>query len=283
MLEFSEIVIAMMASKAQFIIAAFAAITVLAWLKTGREALEWKDNLRRSGRVNVAIAAFNIVTMIIPIIATGLLLSLLQGLPHVPVGFWDDTPWIIRALVALITYDLANYTMHRWSHANRWLWPMHAVHHSDTDLHFLSANRAHILEWVVIIPAAALVAYFCGLSVTDVALLGILREVHQYYVHSKLDWSHGSLRYVIASPRFHRWHHVDREEAHNKNFALFFPFIDLAFGTYHVPGPAKDLPTGFSDNPGENAGKLIAYPFLKWGQLIQESYRKVTGRGAPVS
>ncbi len=274
MLEFTEFVAAILTTKAPMIIAAFAAITVIAWLKSGSEALQWDGSLKRSGAVNLAMIVFNAVTMFLPILAAGFLLSLLQGLPHMPRSFWDDTPWLVRALVALISFDLANYTMHRLAHANRWIWPLHAVHHSDTDLHFLSANRAHILEWVLLIPTASAVAYFCGLSLGDVALLGVLREAHQYYVHSKLDWSHGPLRHVIASPRFHRWHHVDRADAYDKNFALFFPAIDLAFGTYYVPGPAKDLPTGFQDNPGENLSKLLAYPFTEWGKMARQIARK---------
>ncbi|MEO1324243.1 MAG: hypothetical protein AAFV59_14675, partial [Pseudomonadota bacterium] len=93
---------------------------------------------------------------------------------------------------------------------------------------------------------------------------------HRYYVHSRLDWSHGPFRYLIASPQFHRWHHVDQPEAHNKNFALFFPFIDLAFGTYYSPHSAKGLATGFAGNPGENITKLMLYPFTEWLRLGRE-------------
>ena len=184
---------------------------------------------------------------------------------------WHDTPWIVRAVVALLVFDLANYAMHRLCHASAWLWPLHAVHHSDTDLHFLSANRAHILEWVLLIPTSAGAAFLCGLSIADVALLGAMREFHQYYVHSKLDWSHGPLRHVIAGPRFHRWHHVDQPEAYNKNFAVFFPFIDLVFGTYHMPGPAKSLATGFDGNPGESVHQLLLFPFREWMRLARKA------------
>lgn len=271
----------LLAEKAQFILCFFAVVTVLAWLKAGRDALVWNDSLRRSGAVNLAIVAFNMVALVIPLAATAFLLDLLKGLPHVPAQAWQDTPWLVRALMALMIFDLVNYAMHRLSHFSTWLWPMHAVHHSDTDLHFLSANRAHILEWILLVPSAAIVAFFCGLSINDVAFLGLLREAHQYYVHSNLDWSHGPLRYVIAGPRFHRWHHVDRDDAYNKNFALFFPFIDLAFGTYYVPGPAKALATGFSGNPGDNVLKLLEFPFREWTRLAREIGTR--RRGQPLS
>ncbi len=269
MLDFANDVLLVMAGKAQLILAVFAGITVLAWLKAGREAFHWNGPMRRSGAVNLAIVAFNVVTRAIPVVATGLLLNLLRNLPHVPPQAWQDAPWLVRAFMALLICDLSNYAMHRFSHASKWLWPLHAVHHSETQMHFLSSSRAHILEWLFLIPVGAAAAFICGLSINDVAYLALLREAHQHYVHSNLDWSHGWLRYAIAGPRFHRWHHVDRDDALNKNFALFFPFIDLAFGTYHMPGPAKTLATGFSGNPGENLTRLLAYPFVEWAKLIR--------------
>ena len=269
MAEYVSDLTALLREKATYILVFFAAITVLSWLKTGREALEWSASKRRSGLVNLSLVGVNAVAIMLPLLATGLLLNLLRDMPHVPAELWQDTPLLVRAFAALFIVDIANYALHRLSHANAWLWPMHAVHHSDTDMHFLSANRAHILEWLILIPVGAGVAYLCGLSVSDVAFLGLVREFHQYYVHSSLDWSHGPLRYVIAGPRFHRWHHVDQPEAYNKNFSLFFPFIDLAFGTYHVPGPSKGLATGFEDNPGDRLGALLLYPFQAWAGLAK--------------
>ena len=60
------------------------------------------------------------------------------------------------------------------------------------------------------------------------------------YVHMDLDWTHGPLRYVIASPRLHRRHHADVPEAYGKNLANVFPFYDVMFGTDYVPGPCRE-------------------------------------------
>ncbi|MEL7032556.1 MAG: sterol desaturase family protein [Pseudomonadota bacterium] len=176
------------------------------------------------------------------------------------------------SLGRVLVFDLTNYAAHRWMHSNAWLWPLHAVHHSDTDLHFLSTNRAHILEWAILFPASTISAFLFGLSINDVLYLSLLRELHQYYVHSKLDWSHGPFRYVLVSPQYHRWHHVDQPEAYNKNFAFIFPFIDLIFGTYRFPGSPKDLPTGFEGNPGNQFTKLLAFPFAEWRRLLIERF-----------
>ena len=260
--------------KAVFIAMAFAAITVIAWLKAGRDAMEWSGDMRKSGLVNIGLVAFNAFAIVIPMAAAIALLGWMQSVPHISASVWDDAPWVLRAFAALLIFDLVNYAIHRWSHVNKWIWPLHAVHHSDTQMHFLTANRAHVLEWLIAIPLTAAVGFLCGLSIGDVVMLGLIREAHQYYVHSNLDWSHGPLRHVIAGPRFHRWHHVDREDAYDKNFSLFFPFIDVAFGTYYVPGPAKGMATGFDDNPGENFTKLMLYPFTEWAKLARQSFKR---------
>lgn len=271
MLDYAQDLFQSLSGRAQFIIWTFAGMTVLAWFKAGRDALTWTPDLRRSGFVNLVLIIVNLVGFAIPVVATGYLLSVLRGVPHIEPTLWQDLPWLVRAFLALLVLDLVNYSLHRFCHANRWFWPLHAVHHSDTQMHFLSANRAHILEWLLLIPVTTAVAFLFGLTVADVAFLGLVRELHQYYVHSNLDWSHGPLRHVIAGPRFHRWHHVDRPDAYNKNFSLFFPFIDLAFGTYYVPGPAKGLATGFEGNPGDHVVKLLLFPFVEWRRLFRQA------------
>ena len=88
MSEFAHAVMMLLAEKAQFILCFFAVVTVLAWLKAGRDALVWNDSLRCSGAVNLAIVAFNMVALVIPLAATAFLLDLLKDLPHVPAQVW---------------------------------------------------------------------------------------------------------------------------------------------------------------------------------------------------
>ena len=84
-------------------------------------------------------------------------------------------------------------------------------------------------------------------------------------VHANLNWTFGPLRYVFASPVFHRWHHVAEGEGINKNFASTFPILDLIFGTFYMP--AGQLPANFGN--GEDA-----FPEGFWGQLIYPFRRK---------
>jgi sterol desaturase/sphingolipid hydroxylase (fatty acid hydroxylase superfamily) len=60
-------------------------------------------------------------------------------------------------------------------------------------------------------------------------------------VHANLDWTLGPLKYLVVSPVFHRWHHVNR--VRDKNFASTFALWDWLFGTYYMPEGA--LPSGY--------------------------------------
>ena len=62
---------------------------------------------------------------------------------------------------------------------------------------------------------------------------GVILSFYAIFVHANVPWSFGPLRYVIATPAFHRWHHAAEEQGLNHNFAGLFPLFDLLFG---IPG-----------------------------------------------
>ena len=59
-------------------------------------------------------------------------------------------------------------------------------------------------------------------------------SLYAILLHANVSWSFGPLRYVLASPRFHRWHHTIEAEARDKNFAGIFAFIDLAVEAFRA-------------------------------------------------
>jgi sterol desaturase/sphingolipid hydroxylase (fatty acid hydroxylase superfamily) len=42
-------------------------------------------------------------------------------------------------------------------------------------------------------------------------------------LHANIDIKLGPLSWLIASPEFHHWHHTNRREAYDKNFAGQLP------------------------------------------------------------
>jgi sterol desaturase/sphingolipid hydroxylase (fatty acid hydroxylase superfamily) len=81
-------------------------------------------------------------------------------------------------------------------------------------------------------------------------------------LHANVSWTYGRLRYLIASPTFHRWHHTSEEEGLDKNFAGLFPFIDLAFGTFYMPPGRQPERLGIvNDDVPDGLLAQLAYPF----------------------
>lgn len=243
--------------------------TLLAYLSRGRAAFHWPRSLRQSGLTNLLIMQFTSLNgaLYLVLIAPLAVLYAQAGLPVIEATAWDGVPVWLKALLALVVYDFSLYWIHRFLHTS-WLWPSHAVHHSDPELHFLSWTRGHFSEQLVIAACLVATTSWMGFRMEEIAGLVLIKGLHQYYVHSRLDWDHGIFRDVLVSPQFHRWHHANVEAAHDKNFATIFPVFDRLFGTYYNPGSAIDVPTGIADNPPNDFVSQTLYPFRKWGAML---------------
>jgi sterol desaturase/sphingolipid hydroxylase (fatty acid hydroxylase superfamily) len=171
-----------------------------------------------------------------------------------PVAQW---PAWVQALAILVIGDFIGYWMHRAFHARR-LWRFHAVHHSSVDLDWLAGLRTHPLNDVLqrLLPAIPALA----LGFAPAAVAGVLPVLALFAIllHANLDRDWGPLQTVIASPRFHRWHHTTEHEARDKNFAGLFPIWDILFGTYYMP----------SDGLPERFGTETAVPHTFAGQML---------------
>jgi sterol desaturase/sphingolipid hydroxylase (fatty acid hydroxylase superfamily) len=171
-------------------------------------------------------------------------------------------PLGVQLPLALLTADLAGYWMHRAFHRPR-LWRLHAIHHSARDLDWLAATRLHPLNEVLNKLAVALPVVLLGFDLRVFASVLPLLTLWALFLHANVPWGLGPLRYVVATPLFHRWHHSAEAEARDRNFAGLFPVLDWCFGTLHLP-PGRQ-PTRFGVEEPVPPGLLhqLAYPFRK--------------------
>jgi sterol desaturase/sphingolipid hydroxylase (fatty acid hydroxylase superfamily) len=142
-------------------------------------------------------------------------------------------PWLI-VIEMLLIGDLLGYWIHRAFHTPL-LWRFHAVHHSSTRLDWLSSMRVHPLNEVVSKLAPAVVMASLGFPLKLLAGYVSFLMLYAMLLHANVRWSFGPLRFVVASPLFHRWHHTTEEQGLSKNLAPLFPFIDRCFGTLQLP------------------------------------------------
>lgn len=162
-----------------------------------------------------------------------------------------------QAVSIVFVGDLIGYGTHRIFHRER-LWPFHAVHHSSEDLDWLSSVRLHPVNDIVSRICQAVPFVLLGFSPLVVASYLPFLTFYAIFEHANVSWDFGPLRYVLASPEFHRWHHTKAEEGLDKNFAGLFPIFDLLFGTFYMPR---------GKHPTEFGVDGVALPVGLWGQL----------------
>ena len=184
------------------------------------------------------------------------------------IAFYDNghgplshLPLWVQALLFLVASDFMLYWLHRLFHGGEF-WKYHAVHHSSEELDWISAARFHPVNLVLGTISVDVILLMAGISPNIMLWVGPFTTFHSAFVHANLNWTLGPLRYVIATPVFHRWHHTPLEQGGNTNFAGTFPIWDILFGTFRMP--EGRLPDNYGRDeatmPTEIVGQL-AFPF----------------------
>ena len=254
------------------VIVAIAVVTLLVAIIGGQRALV-SGNALANSRVSLLFWFSNLLlTPGLALASAGFVMAYGSlGLPRLSPSAWQAVPFPLLVLVAFLANEFWLYWSHRWLHS-RWGWPIHAIHHSDSHVNGFTLWRIHVLETVVMQLFALVMISWMGLPPAAAGAGALVVTLHAVYVHSPLDWDHGPLRMVIASPRFHRWHHVDAEPAYNTNLANALPLLDWLFGTYHTPH-RLDAPMGARSAgvPDTDFVALWAWPFMEWARMIRDA------------
>lgn len=162
--------------------------------------------------------------------------------------------------------DFLSYWRHRAQHS-KWLWPAHAIHHSDTRLSWFSLERMHPIDRL---GSAFDTIILAALGFPFWAQAGnvFIRHYYGYLVHADVPWTLGKASWLFNSPVAHRWHHVRDVEGSGANFATVFSVFDRAFGTYHQPGLC-DVPLGVREDLGRGALGQYLHPFKAWWAALR--------------
>lgn len=178
-------------------------------------------------------------------------------------GSLAKTPILAQVAIILLLTDLLQYWMHRLFHRYP-LWRFHSIHHAPVRVDWLTSVRMHPFNFILYSTLINFFISFVAFRPEAFIILVPFNMLAALLAHANLNWTFGPFRYVIASPVFHRWHHTYPDQGGNKNFAPNFPFLDLAFGTFHMP--KGQLPCVFGtpddDVPTHVLGQLC-YPFKR--------------------
>ncbi|MFZ0716751.1 sterol desaturase family protein [Mycobacterium sp.] len=225
-------------------------------------ALHPRRVLRRGWRTDLVHYLVNGVALklglIVSVVVAG---SALRALVPTPLrlGIAASPTWVqIVAGFAITT--VGGYAGHRAAHEVPLLWRFHRVHHSIRDLDWLAANHLHPLDETFGRSAAVLPLYALGFGRVSLGAFVILITVQAIFIHANVRMNFGPVRWLIATPQFHHWHHAREPRAYNTNYAGEFPILDALFGTLYLP--ADRWPTQYGIDESEPAGYLrqLAWP-----------------------
>ncbi len=158
-------------------------------------------------------------------------------------------PAIVQFPAILLVADFSEYWVHRAFHKIPWLWRFHAIHHSARHLDWLAASRLHLLDIVVTRGLTFVPLYLVGFAPGPVFAYLVFVSFHAIFIHANVNFRFGWLSWVIATPRFHHWHHSAQPEAIDKNFAVHLPALDWLFGSLLLPKHAWPSDYGIAGHP----------------------------------
>ena len=73
---------------------------------------------------------------------------------------------------------------------------------------------------------------------------------------------YGWLRFLLATPQYHHWHHAKHADYTDANYAVHLPVVDMLFGTYKCPAGRWPEAYGVvSGAPPESFWRQFLHPF----------------------
>lgn len=251
---------------------------VFAWLALivkGREAIAAAERARKEISINLTIFALDaafvapVMAVVVQIIRVGVST---YGVELVPSSFWAQLPRALALLGAILVGDYISYWRHRMEHT-RLLWPSHAVHHSDTDMTWLTLSRFHPINRLTTMAVDTAFLAVLGLPAWALVANVMVRHYYGEFIHADLPWTYGPFKAVFVSPVMHRWHHARDVTGAGSNFATVFSLIDRLHGTYYVPGLCT-VPLGVNDEMGKGTMGQLMYPFVAWRERFTSARRR---------
>jgi sterol desaturase/sphingolipid hydroxylase (fatty acid hydroxylase superfamily) len=170
------------------------------------------------------------------------------------------SPTWVQIVAGFAITTVGGYAGHRAAHEVPLLWRFHRVHHSIREMDWLAANHLHPLDETFGRSAAVLPLYALGFGRVSLGAFVILITVQAIFIHANVRMNFGPVRWLIATPQFHHWHHAREPRAYNTNYAGEFPILDALLGTLYLP--ADRWPAQYGIDESEPAGYLrqLAWP-----------------------
>lgn len=218
---------------------------------------------------NFSLSILSTILMRLTIASAALLTASHVTSQHL--GFLNlfELPGYFKVILSLVLLDLAIYWQHRASHAWKWLWRFHKVHHSDLDFDVTTAIRFHPIEIFISMCYKVICILIIGATPLAVITFEIILSSCALFNHSNIKLPlcfDKYLRLVIVTPDMHRVHHSVIKTEMDSNFGFSISVWDRLFTSY-IAQPVKghqDMQIGLSQYQyatDVRVSKLLLMPF----------------------
>lgn len=173
-------------------------------------------------------------------------------------------PLVLQVVEIMFFTDLVQYWLHRAFHRVPALWRFHAVHHSAKSMDWMAGARMHFLEIIVLRGVTAVPMFTLGFEPLAIQIYLLIVYFYSAFIHANIGWNLKAVEPLMATPRFHHWHHGEEREAIDVNFAIHFPIFDRLFGTHHMPEGRWPSGYGIKGHPVPGGyWRQFLYPFRR--------------------
>lgn len=189
--------------------------------------------LRWTNNIAIVVIDSLLVRLLFPVVAVGLaLIAQEKGW-----GLFNaiDIPLWIAILVSFILFDLLVYAQHVAFHHIPFLWKLHLMHHTDTEIDVSTGLRFHPIEILLSMGLKCIAVVILGAPAVAILIFEVALNATAMFNHSNIKLPQGVdrvLRLITVTPDMHRVHHSVHIHEANSNFGFNLPWWDRLFGTY---------------------------------------------------
>ncbi len=235
---------------------------------------EARESKIRHDFTNMGLGLFNGIVTSVVFAATALYVT--EGAREAQFGLlhWIELAPLAELALAVLIFDLWQYTWHRLNHRVPLLWRFHAVHHSDREMDASSGFRFHTGEIILSSIARLAVLPVLGLTIQQLLVYESITLPIVLFHHSNIRLSGATdraLRWLIVTPWMHWVHHSDYQPETDSNYSSLFSVWDRIFGSFKLRSDPSTITLGLDSAEDRKDWATLA------GILAMPFRRKRTG------
>jgi sterol desaturase/sphingolipid hydroxylase (fatty acid hydroxylase superfamily) len=189
-----------------------------------------------------------------------------------PLPFVAALPIWVQVVAIIVVHDIGYYFAHRLMHKVPVLWRFHVVHHGIQEMDWLASHRVHPVEMIFTNTLSLMPIFFLSFSLEAVIIHQMIYQAQTLLLHANVRVNFGPLKWILASPEHHRWHHATDRDARDSNFAAQLSVIDWIGGTIFMPQERRPQGYGVREAVPHYYHEQLAYPFQKLAEMAAKRF-----------